>query len=806
MAQNDKHSAFIVLAERLKTARASFAASKATGLVAGEFDADVWQYKGSNLLFTEIGSSRIRDQAVITLSKIAGEIARCYLAHNILLQVSAELAISRLNAFRWLAKIIGNQDQLWQSLSTSILNRTVEEIKALSSRATTYHRATGLGSFIGFLNQMHARVNGEEHRFCQSFIKWKHGIPNPIRSTLEITSQDRESRTKKLYEPNLHIALATARATIKSDPSIEPRPGYDRIRLEALVFSMALGLRVGELCSLPKNAVERDTDTQLCFARVPTEKSALCGATAIAKVWEEPILEAYSYLLESCSEARNRAREIEQTGFAFIRRLVRAAREASPLTDGQSAQLTVLGLDHENYYFIPEIASCLSVSTKELDSGGKYGSCLISLPRLVGARMASWIDERFIKWDWPMYSTKHSRTRNIYNLSSLDIAKFSNTSKSSIAKARWYIEDLRAFLSEMRADGFFEPDANPDNQCKELWRKRWKAMRAQMLSHRGGGAGASCVAVNINILIDNLKCRYANYLSTHFKEEFDSHGNTSGGGFVGNRVRKGSEERLSDHLIVVWENQFNSNTTLGILPRPILRSDFYSYLCQNAQKKTVFERIKILDENMQPFSFTPHHIRRWVTTALLRSGPAEAAIDLWMGRTPHQTRQYDYRTAKERAEYVRERYLQEATLPNDVLGKKVKFWRADGMTEEQIELLVTEKLRALHYSPWGTCSKDLYLSPCNKGLMCLRGFGSGSACESFQIDPTDMQAKKSITQLRSQYIKILNAIEPNYQLVSNSLLFELSTKEPLDQHIAFALDVVRGCDSALSSYELCQGK
>src|SRR5690606_11477620 len=178
------------------------------------------------------------------------------------------------------------------------------------------------------------------------------------------------------------------------------RPGYDRIRLESLAFGMALGLRVGEICSLPINVLEKDKDTQRYFARVATEKSALSGAMAVTEIWEESLLEANAYLLEQCADARNRAREIEESGFNFVCERLLENRRIMPLTDGELAQLKVLGLDPDKYFFIGEIVFAFSLSRKEFRCDGKYGAFRKEVPRLVAAKMASWLDERFAKWDW----------------------------------------------------------------------------------------------------------------------------------------------------------------------------------------------------------------------------------------------------------------------------------------------------------------------------------------------------------------------------------------------------------------------
>lgn len=795
MVAASERAELVLEKERLKACQ-RFEAAKTAGIVSGEFEDDVWHYKGLRLLFREIGG-KSRAEHRPHLSDRAGQLGRCFAAWTIAAKVSPELAISRVNAFRWLAKTIGRRDALWTNISPATLNEALSKLKHATKDSTTYHRANGIGSFVEYLNGLVVRIDGEDLRYSERFIRWRHGVPNPIRSTLEVTSESHEARRKDKFEPNLHIALATARTMTSQNPSLEPCPGYDRLRLEPLAFGLALGLRVGEICALPLDVLEVDESTGAHLARIPIEKGAIPGGTAVPEIWEEALREAQAYLLEHCAAARKRAREIETFGFEFVRRTVLEGRTNRPLTDGQLAQLRVEGLDPAKHCFISELISSFSISEKELTADGKYGSCRVDLPRLVAARMTAWLDDRFRRWDWLKFAQRYARTGNISNISVLDVGKYCGTSKASVAKASWYINDLRKFLAKMRAAGIFEPGRKTPLAARDAWRKRWLTMRTQMLSHRGGG---SCTAIHIDVFMTELERRYASYLSRHFKEVFIEGGNASGGGFVGNRVRRGMETKLSDHLVVLWEYQFTGMSALGILPRPILRSDFYNYLCRNAQKKTVFERLAICSDDGRPYSFTPHSIRRWVTTALLRSGPSETAIDLWMGRTPRQTRHYDYRTAKERAEYVRARYLDEGAEPNDVLGRKVKFWREEGLSSEQIEKLVCEKLKILHFTPWGGCTRELYISPCNKGLMCLRGFGTESACASFQIDPSDLVAKRNIEGLRAKYMKMLNVIEPNHAGLLEILRSELSTTEQLDQHIAFMIDIVRGCDEALRSY------
>ncbi len=772
-------------------AKLVFLQLSAKGIVSGSFSDESWGYKGHRLLFSEIGSGRKAKTSKSDLSDTAGKIARCYTVRNILDKSSPSLVICRLNSFRWLALTVGNNDHLWINFSRATLNSTILNIKSVSTITTAYHRACSLTNFVKYLNNLTYSTNGRDHRFIEKIINWKHGIENPIRSTLDITSSEHKLKREALFEENIHLAISQARSLLKANPSLEPALGYDRIRLESLCFAMALGLRVGEVCSLPKRAVKKDETTGHHYSLIATEKGALPSATALADIWVEPINEAFTYLLDSCEGPRARAKEIEASGFSFVKKMLAEYRQINPLTPNRIAQLDTAELPHEEHYFIDELVATFSVSAKEFSQGGRRNSCAVPLPREGAAKLVAWLDERFNNWDWSSYSKNFGGYKLLWG----DISTYSGASASSINKSNWFIADLRKLLEEMTDEGIFDPAHIVNDQSK--WHNQWTDVKRSALSNTGG---KSCVAINIEKLIDQLKTRYAGFLAAHFNEEFDGEGNKTADGYQGNNVRVGMEKKLSEHLIVVWENHFSGGAELGIIPRPILRSDYYNYLCDKGQKITAFKRLGILDERGAPYSFSPHAIRRWVTTAILRSGPSEAAVDLWMGRAPRQTRHYDYRTAKERAEYARSKYMRPNNLPNDFLGRSVVRWRENDMEENQIEFLISEKLRALHFTPWGTCSRELYVSPCDKGLMCVRGYGTSGACTSFQVDLEDQEAKHAIIKLRDKYFLMLSSLDANYKCVSSSILAELNNAEPLDQHIAFAADIVRSCDTIIAEY------
>lgn len=175
-------------------------------------------------------------------------------------------------------------------------------------------------------------------------------------------------------------------------------------------------------------------------------------------------------------------------------------------------------------------------------------------------------------------------------------------------------------------------------------------------------------------------------------------------------------------------------------------------------------------------------------------------VDLWMGRSAGQSRVYDHRTAKERAEVIRERYLS-GNPPDDYLGRQVRLWTQSGLSAAELEEHVRSRLRVLHFVPTGGCSRELFLSPCTKGLMCLRGFGTGSACPSFHIDVTDDKAKANIIALRDQHRAMLAAVYPLASSLKEAFLEELNSTEVLDQHLIHMREVIRGCDQALAAYD-----
>lgn len=776
-----------------------FEVLRQAGKVAGDFPAATWSYAGRNIRFDERAkkSTAARDAAG-PLPGIAGILARCFIVVSIEQQLSSEGVYARLQGVRWLAEVTGGGIRRWLSLTPAVLNRVVSNLRNEHSIATVYNRASAISSFVDFLNGTRAGSDEWTAALLGRHIIWNHGLKNPIRASIEIKTDDVDSLGQRKYIPDLHRSLGQAHSRIKLNPELEPKPGYDLIRLEALAFMMATGMRAGELCALSARCLDTHEASGTLFVRVATEKGQPPSARPVAQIWSAAVSDAYDYLLERCASARAMAREIDTKGFGFVTSRLLEARRLQPIDPAFQAQLDVLGLQPAHHFQIAELAAAFDLSTKEFTSSGRFDGCLVKLPRKVAARVVRWMDSRMAAWDWQSFAAQYADPRTgqfgSQSLSASQIADYVGGGGACLAKAHWFYPELRSFLVDLSRAGALDGSGTTVQEREQLQR-RWTEIRQQALGNVGGG---QCTAVDIESFIECLAERYRAHLEDHYKDLISY--SEEGVPITGAGVRLGVPRKLSDHLIVLWEGEFSGREANGILPRPMFRSDLYNYLSTNAQKRTIFERLGLLDSTGKPYSMSPHQIRHWVTTAIYRSGPQEMMVDLWMGRSAGQSRVYDHRTAKERAEVIRERYLS-GNPPDDYLGRQVRLWTQSGLSAAELEEHVRSRLRVLHFVPTGGCSRELFLSPCTKGLMCLRGFGTGSACPSFHIDVTDDKAKANIIALRDQHRAMLAAVYPLASSLKEAFLEELNSTEVLDQHLIHMREVIRGCDQALAAYD-----
>lgn len=783
-----------------RESRRRFRALVDSGQISGAYDDPAWTYKGSSILFCKTGGKRSGSARQPELDPLSGKIARAMVVDQISSgrKPSAESVTARTMAFRLLASIVNEELLSWCGLTRTTFVRLLASIKAdpAMSEATVYHRAGSLQAVVDYLNRLQARIDGKEARFLRKVIIWKHKVENPIRKVESADSAEFDKHSRSKYRSDIATALARARGAVVSNPEIEPTPGYDRIRLDALAPALAVGARIGECISLPVGCIDRRMGPGYTLLRQPVEKSNDATSVPVPEVWEKSLVESVGYLVEACAEARARARDIEEGGFSFLQDMLDKLRNAQGLSPLRLAQIKHSG--HEDVYFVDELCACFDVSQKMFCADGRYKQCLIALPKPTASVVVQWLDERFSSWDWGQFT--HNVKGDIPNGLSVDgLVRGSGADRASVVKMSWFIAELRALLRDMSVEGAFDAATSPGNVAR--LRGRWMKIRAAALSNRGGSQATGVVLSRLEMV---LRERYAKLLSQHFSENFSDHGNHSGGRFIATSPPAGVPRRLSDHLVVVWDTQTSKGHLKGFLPSPLRRADIYKYLSDSSIQKSIFRRANIRDDEGKIVAFSPHMIRHWVTDAMLRAGANELVVDAWMNRTPRQGRQYDHRTAKERAEQRRSVYLEGGSEPNDFLGRRVRELRSSNVSEEEIQTIVDNKLSILHVTPYGTCSRELYTSPCDKTLVCIRGFGTNDACRSFQVDVADQDARRNIERLRISHQRMLAVLMPNYHALGARLEAELDHSEPLDQHIEFLLDVVRSCDRVLKHYRDAQ--
>lgn len=780
--------------------------------VMGDWDDSVWVFKGRKYFLTSLekkfsgGSRKAYSKTSIPISGDVGEILRCYVASIIKNGASAELLFGRLHVAKILILVIGNDLERWISLSRSDMDRCMKEIHAsYEIDSTRYHRCNDLKAFHKYLLMVRAESRGKFQYFLEHRIPWVHGMQNPIRE-IELKKLDNINSRGDKYPEGLVDAVGRLRKKVIDDPSIESKPGYDQIRLNILAFGFALGLRLGEITRLPIDAHGYDSRAGITFVRCWTEKGAVPIARPVPPVWSKAVQDAYEYLKDACSGARDRAEEIEKNGFNFVTSVI---DKDGKLDEAMANEFTTIGIDAGDLCPLKTILENFDISPKSFNSSGKYASHVVAKPSLMAVRLIVMLND--------FKCALQKNTPSVVIFSDL-IAKDgripmerlglkAGICRGNIKNVGWIkslIRSLSELLSALVAAELVEGEGSHAirSDLISFIDSEISILKDKKCYNRG-------LLVNYKTWVMQLANDYAISLRQHYKENCDAEAIVEGS--FSYQIGSSSFEEtlpLSRHLAVAWEGQFDASSKYnGILPAPVLRSDIYNYLSSGGSKKTVFEVYGIKDRRGKIYSFTPHQIRHWVTTALLRSGPNEMMVDLWMGRSKGQLRHYDHRTPKERAEYIRDKGVYSSiTPPADWLGRKINSLRESKFSQQEIDEFIDEKLSLLHFTPWGYCSRELTVMPCSKGLMCLKGFGDGAACSNFHIDPTDKVARKNISDLLDSNRKMIKALEPRYEELRDRFVAELDSSQRLDQHLTHLLRVISGCEAALAAYAQAEAR
>lgn len=707
------------IAELTALAKPEFDALVSSGKIMGKWEDKTWTYRNRSIYFTRpidnAGNpvtSKTPSQKKVAIEGIWADIFRLFILHKIKGHKGNPKTIATLISFTaWLGEHCQYNSAPLNRLNQDMLDALIPVLESKFSARGPFERYK---TIVGFVRKFLI-----PNKLCRSFAP-KVKMKNPAERKRDVNSKEAEKARADKFNENIDAYIGLVKQRFDEDvrriesgvPAKypEPKPYYDELRLLAMPFFLALGLRVGEVCRLHKDCLGYDEITGKWFLRVLTEKGELANARPIPRKWQDVIVSSYKRVLEITEPFRALVKDVEsRKDDAFINAIT--FQDRHPIV---AEALSESGYSPDMHFIRSEVGSAGTAH----DSGLTYNSLR-------------------------EYKSKNATNR----------------------KGTYSDAIIGKILTKTSPEQFNRKICNVISKAE-----------------------VACIAMK--------------YFREYQRRIFDDN---ELDGEINQNITSASfsiEMPFSNFLFIVKDELFNAaSSSLGFVPRPMLISDIANWLAEDSSRnKSVFNRYNIRDDHNVLVNITSHQFRHWVSTALLRSGKNESMIDRFMGRTLGQTRHYDHRTPKERAEGIRSRYMSE-TPPDDVLGRRVKRMRENGVPQSEIENALNHTLSVVHYTPWGTCNRDLDINPCEKGMMCLRG-EDGQGCQHFGIDPDDEEAKQSIINTKAHYEAQLSALLPNYE----NLLHTLNKQEPLDQHVQYCIDTIEGCESALRAYEKARSR
>ncbi len=790
----------------IQTKKTQFEDLRKKGKISGTWEDTIWTYKGNNFKFNRLektvdGKNNKYQSTGEPICGPVGNLFRCYVVDMMANESSIELISGRITSAKILFRTLGDNILRWSRITSADLQSALTEIIENYPKPTSsYHRANDLKAIHRYLKAIRSYEDNNAAFFLDNRAHWNHGLKNPERAREQNRLQNINSQGEK-YPVGLEDAIGALKATLINNPELERKPNSDTLLANAHAFSLALGLRAGELARLPIHTYDFDERSGTGIIRNLTEKGAEPLAMPIPMIWHEAIKEAYDNLVEQCAAARSRALEIETNGFQFILDIIESK---NTLSNEIIKLLQDANISTENLCPLELICKHFDITKKSFATTSRFGKHVVLQPSVRAIKLSNLASKLIGLLSTANAPTIYSKLHLPSNKkpSAKRLGRTAGLPPGSCHSSQWVYDALKSINTKLWQ--LYQKEENLEGVCAEtrknliLWLTE---MRSNLKNRKAHNAGA---LVNYQSWIGQLAQEYSTYLARHFKENCDA--NSISSGEFPYRISSPSFEEslpLGKHLIVVWDEQFNSNTeSYGILPRPLFLSDIYNWLSTKGGKASVFQRYGIRDKKGDIYCLSHHQIRHWLTTAMLRSGPSEMLTNLWMGRSSQQLRNYDHRTPKERAEYIRSKSMYSSdTPPPDWLGRKIVAMRSHNFSDDDIQEYIESKLSILHFSPWGYCSRDLTITPCSKGLMCLKGFGRESGCANFHIDPTDLVAKHNIQQTLSNYQMTLYALEPRYEALKSEFLEELDDSQAIDQHLIHVVRIINGCIAALRVFD-----
>lgn len=681
-------------------AKLEFESLVSTGVIVGMWDDHAWKYQNRTLYFTKpfdsegnLITSTTKAEMKLPLGNVWSDILKIYTLTHIKREKSGRYISASLGAVAWLGHITSYDPLKLIHLKQETIDRLIPLLEEHFERRGPYERLKEIVSFTKkFLIPK---------ELCWGFLV-SLNMKNPALDQMDVTNAAYQVRRNNKYEADIDRYIGLVKQRFDADqarlannqPLIysQTKPIYDELRLLAVPFLMAFGLRIGELCTLPMGCLQYDEINERWYLKVLTEKGELPSARPVPRMWQDIIVESYNKILKITEPFRKYAQAIERDPEQAIRAVLCFDSRPERLNE----ELQRLGFDPKEYFLRHEVDPVNGHS-----SGLSYSS-------------------------------------------------------------------LRATYKDAHVDLIKVTDAN-------------------------GRLNTASVVSKTDVVHIALKEYQLSRNRVYKENHLDKHE----AGTVSSRSFS-VDLPFSKMLFIAKSETFDlSSRHHGLLPKPMTVRNFTHWLTNDkgSRNLTVFERFDVRDDDGEIVSLNTHQFRHWLTTALMRSGKNEMMIDLFMGRAAGQTRHYDHRTSKERAEDIRQKYLAE-DLPDDALGRRVKRMRENNVSITEIEHALNHTLSVVHFTPWGTCKRDLDVSPCEKGMMCLRG-EEGHGCQHFGINPNDLEAKRSILNTLKHYENQLSVLLPDYDKLASTL----NKLEPLDQHIQFCIDTIKGCEHALRAYE-----
>ena len=205
-------------------------------------------------------------------------------------------------------------------------------------------------------------------------------------------------------------------------------------------------------------------------------------------------------------------------------------------------------------------------------------------------------------------------------------------------------------------------------------------------------------------------------------------------------------QKISDFLFLHPSRKNCNGFVPQILSYYTLYYFFKGYTTEVIGKNSAFRRYKlnVPDEIIE--SYKTHMGRHWQTTSLFRAGAQDWVVDLFMGREPGQGRKYDHNTGVERARKIKDLLLKYTDNFIGEIADKVRVFRKEGKTDEEIMEYLDHVIVSVHWTPYGACIRNLALKPCQYNVRCIRG-QNGEGCSEFIVNKSDDEAIAGIKRL-----------------------------------------------------------